>query len=92
MKKQKKYDLDEELDKVDLTQHIEKAQWISKEQNPRNAGRKKIGKRVSIILPAEVIEKLQAMSKTRGLGYQTLARLFIMQKINDEEHKKNTAA
>lgn len=81
----KKYNIDDELDNIDLTGHIKNAQWIGK----KSSGRKKIGRRISIVLPDDLIAQLTLLGKERGLGYQTMARLFLMQKITDEmKHEK----
>ena len=84
--------LDEELENIDLTDYIKEADWISPRKNIKNAGRKKIGRKVTLILPEETIEKLNLMSKEKGLGYQTLARMFIMQKVEDELTEKKKAS
>lgn len=81
----RKYDIDDELEKVDLSEHIKNARWIEK----KPSGRKKIGRRISIVLPDDLIAQLTLLGKERGLGYQTMARLFLMQKIADEmQHEK----
>ena len=87
MTNQKKYDLDEDLESIDLTEQIKDATWIPAKRNPKNAGRKKIGRRVSIILPEETIERLLKISQKKGLGYQTLARLYVVEKTNEESEK-----
>lgn len=52
-------------------------------------GRKPIGKRLNIVLSEETIEELKLLSKKKGLGYQTLIRTFVLEKI--EEQKKKDA-
>jgi predicted DNA binding CopG/RHH family protein len=55
---------------------------------PVKLGRKKIGKRISLILPEETILELNQISKEKGMGYQTLARMFILEKIEELHQKK----
>ena len=79
-------DMDEELENFEITDEVmSKARLIPAKNN---AGRKKIGRRISIVLPEEVIEELTDIGKQKGLGYQTIARLFIMQKVEDEKSLK----
>lgn len=85
-KQQKKYDLDDELDNFEITEEVMKDARFIPAKN--GAGRKKIGRRISIVLPEEVIEELTDIGKQKGLGYQTIARLFIMQKVEDEKSIK----
>lgn len=79
--------LEEWLDKVDLSDVIESA-FDKGNVVPLKAGRKKIGKRVSLILPEDSIRQLTQLSKEKGMGYQTLARMFILEKIEETAKKK----
>ena len=83
MKRQNDYDMDEELENFEITEEVMKNARLIPAKN--SAGRKKIGRRISIVLPEEVIEELTDIGKQKGLGYQTIARLFIMQKVEDEK-------
>lgn len=75
------------LNKIDLSDTIAKA--FEKEHIvPAKIGRKKIGKRISLILPEETISQLTELSKEKGIGYQTLARMFILEKIDETVHRK----
>ncbi len=86
MKKQKNYNLDEELENLEITDELLKdAVWI-----PPKKGRKAIGKRISIVLPEDLIKTLISLGKEKGLGYQTLARVMLLEKI--EEMKKKDKA
>ncbi len=81
---QKNYNLDNELEDLEITEeHFKKAAWI-----PAKKGRKTIGKRVSIILPEDLIKSLVTLGKEKGLGYQTLARVILLEKIEELEAKK----
>ncbi len=81
---QKNYNLDEEFEKLEITEeHFKKAAWI-----PVKKGRKAIGKRVSIILPEDLINTLITLGKEKGLGYQTLARVMLLEKVEEIEGKK----
>ncbi|MES2616161.1 MAG: hypothetical protein V4591_12200 [Bdellovibrionota bacterium] len=85
---QKNYDLDEELENFEITEEVmQKSRLISSKSI---AGRKKIGRRISLVLPEDVIVELTDIGKQKGLGYQTIARMFIMQKVEDEKesHRK----
>lgn len=84
IKMQKNYNLDDELENLEITeQHFEKAAFI-----PAKKGRKTIGKRVSIILPDELIKSLMVLGKEKGLGYQTLARVMLVEKVEELKAKK----
>ena len=81
---QKNYNLDDELENLEITdEHLKKAAWI-----PAKKGRKTIGKRVSIILPEDLINTLITLGKEKGLGYQTLARVILSEKVEEIENKK----
>lgn len=51
-------------------------------------GRKPIGKRLNIVLSEETIEELKVLSKKKGLGYQTLIRTFVLEKIEEQKKKE----
>ena len=81
---QKNYNLDNELEDFEITEeNIKNAAWI-----PEKKGRKAIGKRVSIILPEDLINTLILLGKEKGLGYQTLARVMLLEKVEEIEKKK----
>ncbi|WP_130613375.1 hypothetical protein [Fluviispira sanaruensis] len=82
MKKQKNYNLNDELENLEITDELLKdSAWIP----PKNGG-KAIGKRISIVLPVDLIKTLIALGKEKGVSYQTLARVLLLEKI--EELKK----
>ena len=88
MTKQKDYNLDEELENLEITEeHFKNAVWI-----PPKKGRKPIGKRISIILPQDLIETLIILGKEKGLGYQTIARVILLEKIKEIKEKKKKAS
>lgn len=47
------------------------------------AGRPHIGRKVAITLPEELIEELRQAGEARGLGYQTMARVILTERISD---------
>lgn len=75
------------LDKTDLSSAITKS-FEKGHVVPAKIGRKKIGKRISLILAEETIVQLTKLSKEKGIGYQTLARMFILEKIDESQHRK----
>lgn len=79
--------IEEWLEKTDLSDAIESA-FDKGNVIQIKAGRKKIGKRVSLILPEDSILQLTQLSKEKGMGYQTLARMFILEKIEETKKKK----
>lgn len=48
-------------------------------------GRPKIGDKITIILNPELIERLKTVSASRGIGYQTMIRMMLVEKIADYE-------
>lgn len=77
------------LDKTDLSNAITKA-FERNHIVPAKVGRKKIGKRISLVLPEETITQLTELSKEKGIGYQTLARMFILEKIGQSARPTQT--
>jgi predicted DNA binding CopG/RHH family protein len=49
-------------------------------------GRKKIGEKISLTLGSELIERLKNVSGKRGIGYQTMIRLILNEKVKDYEN------
>ena len=49
-------------------------------------GRKKIGENISLTLGSELIERLKNVSGKRGIGYQTMIRLILNEKVQDYEN------
>ena len=49
-------------------------------------GRKKIGEKISLTLGSELIERLKNVSGKRGIGYQTMIRLILNEKVQDYEN------
>lgn len=78
--------MDEWLDKVDLSESIQKGTAISPVET--KAGRTRIGQKVNLILPDVLINRLRKLAEKRGLGYQTLARMILMEKISEYEKKR----
>ncbi len=54
-------------------------------------GRKMIGRRSSVVLPESAIEEITAKAEKIGLGYQTMLRILILEKLNDDRDEKKIA-
>jgi hypothetical protein len=50
----------------------------------RARGRPRIGRKISLILPEETIQELSKRAEKRGMGYQTYARMVLMNLGEDE--------
>lgn len=48
-------------------------------------GRKKIGEKISLTLGEDLLERLKNVSGKRGIGYQTMIRLILNEKVQDYE-------
>lgn len=48
-------------------------------------GRPRIGKKISLTLPEELIDKLKREAQKKGIGYQTYARMILMEKMTDKK-------
>ena len=72
---------EEEFEKTDFSKSGVKPTLIKASQ--RKGGRPKIGRKLSIILPENLIVKLQHAGKKRGVGYQTMIRMICSENIND---------
>ena len=46
-------------------------------------GRPRVGRKLNVHLPEELIEKLEKAGAKRGLGYQTMIRLICAEKIDE---------
>ena len=53
-------------------------------------GRPKIGKKITLTLPEETIEDLRKRAAKKGMGYQTFARMILMELPPDEDRKTGT--
>ena len=56
-----------------------------KDKKATGAGRPRIGKKITLILPEEVIENLRERAKKKGMGYQTFARMILMDVPSEEK-------
>lgn len=45
-------------------------------------GRPRIGRKISLTLPEELIDKLKKEAQKRGMGYQTYARMLLMESVS----------
>lgn len=52
----------------------------------RKGGRPKIGRKLSIVLPEDVIKQLIAAGKMKGVGYQTMIRIICTEKVDEYVH------
>lgn len=68
--------VDKMLEKADLTEVIKKAKPMR-----LKAGRKPIGTKISIVLPAELIDVLRDAADKRAIGYQTLIRIIVSENV-----------
>jgi predicted DNA binding CopG/RHH family protein len=68
------------LDKTDLSPYIKGAKFFTPKR-----GRKRIGQTVCLVLTDELIERLKKAGEKRGLGYQTLARMILLENVADYE-------
>ncbi len=48
-------------------------------------GRPRIGKKISLTLPEELIDKLKREAQKKGMGYQTYARMLLMEKMTEQK-------
>jgi len=78
-------DFDEWFQTADLSPALETAKGhLIEDLVKRGAGRPRLGKKVTLILPESVIEDLRARGLKKGMGYQTYARMILMN-IKDDE-------
>lgn len=90
-KKENKQDSGEEMDvwleKTDFSEDIKNGVWVH-----RSKGRPRLGRKISLIIPEETIEQITYMAKGKAMGYQTLARAFLVEKTDEEFKNKKTAS
>jgi predicted DNA binding CopG/RHH family protein len=84
-------EFDEWSEKNDLGKFIENGASVAMPGlKERSAGRPRIGKKITLILPEEAIEDLRRRAKKKGMGYQTFARMVLMDLPPDEDRKTGT--
>lgn len=54
----------------------------------RKGGRPKIGRKLSIVLPEELIKQLQIAGKMKGVGYQTMIRIICSENVDEYVHPR----
>ena len=81
---------DELFENTDFGTEIKNPVWVKASE--RKGGRPKIGRKLSIILPEELISTLEKAAKKKGVGYQTLIRIICTEKVNEYLNEKDTAA
>ncbi len=72
------------MDDFSMTDEVIKKSTVKK-------GRKMIGRRSSVVLPESAIEEISEKAEKIGLGYQTMLRILILEKLNDDRNKKQVA-
>ncbi len=72
------------MDDFSVTDEVLKKATVKK-------GRKMIGRRSSVVLPESAIEEISAKAEKIGLGYQTMLRILILEKLNDDRNKNQVA-
>lgn len=85
-KKDSNNEMDAWLEKADFSEAIKKGVWVH-----RNKGRPSLGRKISLIIPEETIEQITYIAKGMAMGYQTLARAFLVQKAEEEFKNKKKA-
>lgn len=87
VKKDSGDEMDQWLANADFSEAIKNGVWVR-----RDKGRPRLGRKISLIIPEETIEKLTYVAKGKGMGYQTLARAFLVEKADEEFKNKKTAS
>lgn len=82
MSKQRKDDqFDVAFEKTDFGSLVKKPRVI------KARGRKKIGTKIALILPDEILEEVKKMADEKSIGYQTLIRMLFLEKFKEEKKK-----
>lgn len=79
MRKSKKTNSDEILENADLSDAIKNGKVL------KAKGRPKIGRKISLTLPEELIQKLSKNGEKKGIGYQTYIRMILLEAMENEE-------
>ena len=66
------------LEEVDLSKHTTKPVVIDPQ---KRKGRPPLGQKVNLVLSEDLIERLRRAGTKRGIGYQTLARMILMDNV-----------
>lgn len=79
---------DEDFDKLFMDTDFGKSEIepVLIKASERKGGRPKIGRKLSIILPEEVIKQLITAGKMKGVGYQTMIRIICTEKVDEYVH------
>ena len=83
-------DFDELFEKTDFGAEAKDSTWVKTSE--RKGGRPKIGRKLSIILPEELISILEKAGKKKGVGYQTMIRIICTEKVSEYLNDKDNAA
>ena len=84
MKKRSDNLFEKAVEDTDFGSLIEKVEII-----PGRVGRKKIGTKIAIILPDEILQELKSLAEKKAIGYQTLIRIIVLEKLEEDRHKKS---
>ncbi len=74
------------LEKADLSKITTKPVVIDPK---KRKGRPPIGQKVNLVLPEDLIERLRRAGTKRGIGYQTLARMILMDNVAEYDTTDN---
>lgn len=72
-----KDNIDKMLEEKDLEEAIQDGKLL------KPKGRPKIGRKISITLPEKLILELTKAGEERGIGYQTMARVILVEKTKE---------
>lgn len=85
-KKKSKAEVDQKietwLENTSLSEAITKGVVIDPS---KRRGRPAIGQKINLVLSEELVERLRRAGNKRGIGYQTLARMILMDKVAEYE-------
>ena len=77
-------ELDAYLDENDVGSLLSEVEAQVVSPTAKRMGRPRIGKKITLTLPEETIEKLRARAAKRGMGYQTYARMILMSSKDED--------
>ena len=77
-------EMDSEIDELLMNVEIDTSKAKGFVFDPTSKrGRPKIGEKFQITAPDELVEMLKKAGDMRGVGYQTMARIILKEKIQD---------
>jgi hypothetical protein len=75
-------EMDEEIEELLLSESIESSDGFVFDPSKKR-GRPRIGEKFQITAPNDLVDLLKKAGDMRGVGYQTMARIILKEKIND---------